>query len=212
MFGPTSTANNQSPMARSGLSEGPLSNIGTPTTYGKQRNGSRMADEYMIKDALKAQAEFKKKKKSNVIAGVEAFGSLWIKFTEPIYGLSCLRICIENLKKLHPEKGKRTLKKLNPDKNSDQQQQQQQQEMSIQTYRDKICSKLAIAGGLLDLFRMLGIEEGLKGEIGAEEEEEKATPVLSHMRGPPLGYKLCLQITSIGSRGRYWKNISTYND
>ncbi|KAI8461748.1 hypothetical protein BY996DRAFT_6408391 [Phakopsora pachyrhizi] len=160
----------------------------------------------------------KKKKKSNVIAGVEAFGSLWIKFTEPIYGLSCLRICIENLKKLHPEKGKRTLKKLNPDKNSDQQQQQQQQEMSIQTYWDKICSKLAIAGGLLDLFRMLGIEEGLKGEIGAEdelkaeEEEEKATPVLSHMRGPPLRYKLCLQITSIGSRGRYWKNISTYNN
>ncbi|CAH7681999.1 hypothetical protein PPACK8108_LOCUS14691 [Phakopsora pachyrhizi] len=138
---------------------------------------------------------------------------------EPIYYLSCLRICIENLKKLHPEKGKRTLKKLNPDKNSDQQQQQQQQQMwSIQTYWDKICSKLAIAGGLLDLFRMLGSEEDPKGEIGAEdefkviEEEEKATPVMTHMQGPPLGYKLFLQITSIGSSGRYWKNISTHNN
>ncbi|KAI8444993.1 clasp N terminal-domain-containing protein, partial [Phakopsora pachyrhizi] len=52
-----STANNQSPMARSGLSEGPLTDIGTPSTHGKQRNGSKTNDEYMIEDALKAQAE-----------------------------------------------------------------------------------------------------------------------------------------------------------
>ncbi|KAI8445961.1 hypothetical protein BY996DRAFT_6423293 [Phakopsora pachyrhizi] len=121
--------------------------------------------------------------KKKVIAGVKAFGSLWTEFPEPIYGLSCLRICIENLKKLHPEKGKRTLKKLNRDKNSDQQQQQQQQQMC----------KLAIAGGLLDLFRMLGSEEGLKGKIGAEdelkadEEEEKATPVMTHMPVADIG-------------------------
>ncbi|KAI8442717.1 hypothetical protein BY996DRAFT_6428928 [Phakopsora pachyrhizi] len=44
-------------MARSGLLEGPLSKFGTPPTYGKLRNGFRTADEYMIKDALKAQAE-----------------------------------------------------------------------------------------------------------------------------------------------------------
>ncbi|CAH7683806.1 clasp N terminal-domain-containing protein [Phakopsora pachyrhizi] len=76
---------------------------------------------------------FDRFKKSNIIAGVEALGSLWTEFTEPIYGLSCLRICIENLEKLNPEKGKRTFKKLNPDKNSDQKQRQQQQQNQMRT-------------------------------------------------------------------------------
>ncbi|CAH7677002.1 hypothetical protein PPACK8108_LOCUS12115 [Phakopsora pachyrhizi] len=239
---------------RRGLSEGPLSNIGTPTTYGKQRNGSRMADEYMIKDALKAQAEasqvwIEEQEETEEQRLIEKNLKFWDELELNGSGISkdkleeendfakinddlseqlhesCLRICIENLKKLHPEKGKRTLKKLNPDKNSDQQQQQQQQEMWVvlisiaddssyvqtammdcekqqergklpegektyKTYQQDLGTqsggfvlKLAIAGGLLDLFRMLGIEEGLKGEIGAEdelkaeEEEEKATPV-----------------------------------
>ncbi|KAI8458018.1 hypothetical protein BY996DRAFT_6528941 [Phakopsora pachyrhizi] len=320
MFNPTSTANNQSPMARSGLLEGPLSNIGTPPTYGKQRNGSRTADEYMIEDALKAQAEFAahrllelseddgdpfaglikrfstKDEVSPLVENdvlkqiapptIDRASQVWIEEQEEaeeqklieknlkfwdefklngsgvkideVFDVlkeqlrinnDCLRICIKNLKKLHPEKGKRTLKKLNPDKNSDQQQQQQQQQMwlvlfsigscaddssyvqtammdcekqqergklpegekTYKTYQQDLGARsggfvleLAIAEGLLDLFRMLGSEEGLKGKIGAEdelkanEEEEKATPVMTHLPGPPLGYKF-LQITSIGS-------------
>ncbi|KAI8456598.1 hypothetical protein BY996DRAFT_6471600 [Phakopsora pachyrhizi] len=260
MFGPTSTANNQSPMARSGLSEGPLSNIGTPTTYGKQRNGSRTADEYMIKDALKAQAEasqvwIEEQEETEEQKLIEKNLKFWDEFELNGSGISKDKLEEENdfakiNNDLSEQLHERTLKKLNPDKNSDQKQQQQQQEMWVvlisigscaddssyvqtammdcekqqergelpegekiyKTYQQDLGTqsggfvlKLAIAGGLLDLFRMLGIEEGLKGEIGAEdelkadEEEEKATPVLTHMRGPPLGYKLFLQITSIGS-------------